>query len=423
MSTDFKLKKHIWLLPFAAFLIFSFILFCRYASLSSDDLYYVNDLKRYSLGSWCRDFYLNWGGRVPLLLLDVIFLNLPFFVWKLFMACIYTLIPFYIFRIAALFVTDKKQKKQNQMQTAFILSLASVIMTFLLPYTLVEYSSLSETSSFNYPFPCAMFLIGIYPFAAAVNGTQTRKSELAAAYIGTFFCCYFEQNAAVYLVLSGIVLLWAVVSARPCKHTLIPLFLWGLLNSVIMFAAPGNQERMQSEVMLWNPSFDMLGMPDKILLGFIHFMSYTYRHGFYLFLTAAICLIVLSWRKGIFCRISAFFLLLTSLVVYSFSGRIDDTLFTDIYDYRKLAALSLMLFWMLMLIWFTASMIPDLKTGLCCSLLTAGSIASGLIMGFSPSIFASTERVFFLSFILLILAVSILLGTTVRSLRIKNQIL
>jgi hypothetical protein len=103
-----------------------------------------------------------------------------------------------------------------------------------------------------------------------------------------------------------------------------------------------------------------------------------------------------------------------SPLVFFLSGKISDSLFTDIYNDKKLAAVFGMILWIILFIWFIASMVPDFKIGCSVALLTAGSVVSGTVIGLSPSIYASTERIFFLSFILLILSAVILSGTTLK---------
>jgi hypothetical protein len=283
-----------------------------------------------------------------------------------------------------------------------------------LPNTLLKYGLLSASGAFNYPFPCAMFLIGILPFVLAITDNEISLFYMISGYIGIFFCCYSEQNAAVFLILAtgSVVYIW--YRKRIYLKKLLPLLLWGYFHSAIMFSAPGNHKRMLSETMLWNSSFDMIHFDDKLLLGFIHYMSYTYRNGFYLFVIMLICLAYLIWYKGTFYRVMISIHIAISPLVFFLSGKISDSLFTDIYNDKKLAAVFGMILWIILFIWFIASMVPDFKIGCSVALLTAGSVVSGTVIGLSPSIYASTERIFFLSFILLILSAVILSGTTLK---------
>jgi hypothetical protein len=69
-----------------------------------------------------------------------------------------------------------------------------------LPNTLLKYGLLSASGAFNYPFPCAMFLIGILPFVLAITDNEISLFYMISGYIGIFFllllraecCCLFN---------------------------------------------------------------------------------------------------------------------------------------------------------------------------------------------------------------------------------------
>ena len=275
-------------LPFILFSIYVLWIHHNVGLLDGDDKVYQNTFLNTTLLSWIKDFYLSWGGRVPLQLLDILFLNLPLFCWKLWNAALYILIPIYIYRIILLLYPKLAPEK------LFLVNFFICGLLMAIPADILNSSILWVTGSFNYLLPASMLLLALYPFAAALTGTKIHGYDRILAILGILLTCYAEQTAAVFICLSIYCLVYAYVSTRRFPVSECILFLFGAVNAIIQYAAPGNHVRSQAELLKWNQTFDMYSLFDKVLLGLIHFLKNVFVPGFFYFIIFLFLLAVIS---------------------------------------------------------------------------------------------------------------------------------
>lgn len=370
--------------------------------LYSDDVFYQPSLKNSSIFSWCRDFYRLWGGRVPLQLLDIIFLNLPLIVWKVCNSIVYTLVPFYISRISQLFREDMDERR------VFFLNLCICILLIFLPESVMRNSVIWITGSFNYLLPSSMLLIGIYPFLAVAIGRKASGIDIVVAWPGVFLAAYAEQTAAVFLCMAGFCCAYVFYRKKRILRTYILLFAFGIVNALIQYLAPGNAVRYEAEVLKWYPEFDMYNLFDKALLGLVHFLKAVFVPGYVFFWAILMLMGIVILKKGRLYQCCYLGLCVMTIVVKNISDYFTDEAIWQIYSKRVLFEIFLVLIWILVFAWLIFCFIKEQGGSVVAALFFLAAVASGMVMGMSPTVYVSGDRVFLLCYILLILLAALI---------------
>lgn len=182
-----QLKKILPYIPLFIFFLY-FLYLNRGVTLYGDDLIFCHDLDNRSLVQWCKEFYTNWGGRVPLLLLTVLFLYHSVKYWIIFNTCIMTLFVFYTIHICKLFL------KKYSLKSLILTYIICFSLFILMPSNTFSEGALWITGSFNYLLPGTMLIVALYPFLALINNKSVKKWEYILSYIGAFLCSYSEQT-------------------------------------------------------------------------------------------------------------------------------------------------------------------------------------------------------------------------------------
>ena len=400
------MKKIKLLIPYLP-LIIGFIYFIYLNSnttLMGDDLVYNHNLDNVSILQWCINFYNGWGGRVPLQLLDILFLYHSLKYWVIFNSIIMFLFCLYSLKISNVFFNEKS--KSNFM----ILSILSVFLFSFLPQTILHDGAIWVTGSFNYLLPSTMLIVSLYPFVALSKNMRLNKIDYILSVIGIFLCCYAEQTAAIFVCMSTILMILIYVKNKSMNKVLIGFYTFGLLNACIMFAAPGNSERAKSELICWYQTFPVYNLLDKIVLGIVHTVKIILHDGIMYFFVVILSLGLLMNKKSKLDLCAYAFLCLLTLFAYSISGILADEAVWQVYSMKILLTIALLLFWIL---YFSFFLFYVLKSDIIFStfvmFLFLAIFASGIVIGFSPTIYASGLRVFFVSYILLIIVCVLLI--------------
>ena len=197
---------------------------------------------------------------------------------------------------------------------------------------------------------------------------------------------------------------------------LLPTFIIGTLNLIYVLTARGNEIRYNQELTNWFPDFEKLSIPKKIELGY----SSTLRHLFFdkqstillfLFLLFVFTLSSQIYRKkfsfiGIFGLLPLPISLLFSFNEYLQNGRVLEVL-NNFNQYGTTINLldpktwipDILLTILLMSILVAIIYLLDYQvTSYVPLLFICAAIVSRLIMGFSPTIWASATRTYLFTF-------------------------
>ena len=219
-----------------------------------------------------------------------------------------------------------------------------------------------------------------------------------------FLCCYAEQTAAVFICMALICLLIQFIQKKCVSKRLVALLLFGFINCIVMFMAPGNQVRYDAELICWYQTFDTYNMFDKIVVGLIHTMKVLMQNGFIYFAVLLLFMGLMAYRKNKELMLSYLFLCFITFVSYHLVYNLTDEVVWQIYSIRTLLTIGMIWFWIVYSSWFLFYLLKnDINLAIISSLLWLATFCAGIVMGMSPTIYASGLRVFFVCYILLIL--------------------
>lgn len=392
-----KMNKLFPYVPLMFGILYFYYISCS-AVLYVDDLVYIHNLDGRSIFQWCKEFYCNWGGRVPLQLLDIMFLYHSIKLWRFFNTVIMTVYTVYTVKIAKLFNKDITDK------SLFLLTTFQIILFIFMPQPTFNDGAIWITGSFNYLLPCAMLVMSLYPFIANIKEVKISKLGYILSYLSVFLCCYAEQTAAVFICMALICLLIQFIQKKCVSKELVALLIFGFINCVVMFMAPGNQVRYDAELICWYQTFDTYNMFDKIVVGLIHTMKVLMQNGFIYIAFLLLFMGLMAYRKDKELMLSYLFLCFITFVNYHLVYNLTDEVVWQIYSVRTLLTIGMICFWILYSSWFLFYLLKmDMNLAIVSSLLWLATFCAGIVMGMSPTIYASGLRVFFVCYVLLIL--------------------
>lgn len=392
-----KMNKLFPYVPLLFGILYFYYISCS-AVLYGDDLVYIHNLDGKSVFQWCKEFYCNWGGRVPLQLLDIMFLYHSVKLWRFFNTVIMTVYTVYTVKIAKLFNKDLTDK------SLFLLTTFQMILFVFMPQPTFNDGAIWITGSFNYLLPCAMLVMSLYPFIANIKEVKISKLGYILSYLSVFLCCYAEQTAAVFICMALICLLIQFIQKKCVSKGLVALLLFGFINCIVMFMAPGNQVRYDAELICWYQTFDTYNMFDKIVVGLIHTMKVLMQNGFIYIAILLLFMGLMAYRKDKELMFSYLFLCFITFVNYHLVYNLTDEVVWQIYSVRILLTIGMICFWILYFSWFLFYLLKDdMNLAIVSSLLWLATFCAGIVMGMSPTIYASGLRVFFVCYVLLIL--------------------
>ena len=454
-----------WALVFAAaFLILGFVGYS-----DGDDAYFYEYTHKMGFLEYLGWRYETWVGRLAgeAMVYIAFHLGLPF--WRLVNALMLTLLPLGILSLAGKTARvpegtfrDWKRRQQAcigpngvRKKTGLFAAIAVVSGYFMMDVQTVGYAAVWVNGSifYTWSFTCGIWALTTfaeYVFAkrAAAEGSGGRlgiRMEgvslwrfLYAVPCAVIASMSIEQMAAVLLVFELLGVIYGIFKWRSVHPLLLVQTAVTLLSFAVLFAAPGNDVRVAAEIVNWMPQYETMRFGEHLFLT-LHWMISSFANENKLFLCAI-------WIAGIFLllqkekrsRTDCWMIagagvftaaaLLPNVGITAFSNLgmqyIDITQrVTEVPVLSRFTAMQLAA-----LIWWCAALIYTFfflwrASGCQITLLLAylAGIASEALMFFSPTMYASGARVYYLTD-LLYLFVILCLAFGLREERRRNVI-
>lgn len=234
-----------------------------------------------------------------------------------------------------------------------------------------------------------------------------------------------EVMAALYL---GMLVLFTVIMAVSGRlnlrivMVLLLQYVICLFNIILAFMCPGNWIRNIQNIYFWFPDYNSLTFIDKAVLGFNTTASFLIDSNilwFILVLSIFILTLVTDHQKRHMVVLSAIpvaaTLIRTALSplvdayapdlaalldTYRGDGRVDPTNYTTFASYLPFLYYALIV---LIVLYCIINLIPDLTEGIILAYTLLLGLATRIMLGFSPSVYASAGRTFLLCDMIIIL--------------------
>lgn len=364
----------------------------------ADDAYYVTVLDHQSLWQFSVNRYHQWSGRTLLEAIMVSTIRYPLF-WKV-------AVPLCFFALCCQLWALTLRHRLSFAKGGVIVLFVMMMMSG----QVAAWGAWWISGFYNYLLPV---FLGIYALGTALSDHRKGWPSRLAGAIAAVVACQQEQ-VAIALLSSLLVLAAYRLALRVSCRQAVVLFLLGGVSAYCLFQAPGNELRYHAE-MSWLPSFSEMGLWEKLLLGLDRVNAHLFDTSNRLFLmvvvltVVAVCLENRSWLlKPLALAILGLFVFSVLLHQIGLGGVTDKLGTTDAigpgswYDYDIFLSYTLTLLVYAAL--FGCAIYLAASGGQC--LVYAGilalSVALSMAVAFSPTVYGSGPRVFFVSDVLMV---------------------
>lgn len=223
-----------------------------------DDLFFYESSLKYSIKDFLIHRYNNWSGRVIPDFLALLFNNQLKNIWTIVNSIMMTLLGILFYQYFLIL-----NPKINQLKRKIIAP--SVCLSFLfINRSIISPSFIWLTGSINYLWPIVLFLIIFYPYFFYIINKYYPKNGyyfILLSFIGGILT---EQISVMFILLLSLFLIYFFFTQKKIPYQFLISSLLIFLGSILLFFAPGNQIRYQSEVVNNFPSFNSLSILNHI---------------------------------------------------------------------------------------------------------------------------------------------------------------
>lgn len=338
-----------------------------------DDTNVRNLVNELGLTHWLiHNRYLNWSSRLFSDLIGGIFLTQNTIYWAIVNSLMLLLLTYSILKIT--------KNKFNLINSVLVFVLLSMMKQIIF-YEAFDWI----TGSFNYLWVAAL---GLYSFLFVMKAYNNEKMSLfqKVVYLLALICaCYGVEQILFCLVAFSFIYL---IASRFNKQILL-YFVISCVNFAVILVAPGNAKRIAIETKTFYPDFEQVSFLSKLKLGFHweleQFLSFMMP---YLILVSFLVCLIIVLRK------SHFIISTLSCLVFILSVVIIAV------DHHKESLLCLLLLALLIQLLYVFKSRWWQVGSLYCSILVAP-----VPLYFSPTIYGSGLRTYFVSIVLVMILI------------------
>ena len=428
---DKKIVYVFWIL-----LAFVFFLILRNVQMSDgDDTYFYHYSTTMGFFEYLSWRYQTWVGRMAAEAIVYITFNLGLGFWRVADAVMMVLLPIGILRLGCKTAgytgytalpneyqegvgADIEQHNLREItgwcniwkSIRYPVLLASGYL--LMSVMTLGYSAVWVNGSIFYTWTFTAGVWAMMPLADLVfdTGTFSNRQMIFAIPCSIIAAMSIEQMGAVLLAFEGLVILSILLQKKR-----IPAVIWiqtaiTLAAFVILFMAPGNEMRVASEITTWMPGYKELSVGNHLFMTIQWMLSSFANEGkaFFIAIWVAGFLLLVKSKKAKVYQILAVVFSVVALLPYIgisfFSemgiGYIDiEQCLMELPTWQTMTIQNrIAFFWWIAAVLFTLVLLWKV-TGhsVFISMVFLGGIASEAVLHFSPTIYASGARVYYLT--------------------------
>lgn len=417
--------------PFATFFVAMLLIMAQVRLREGDDNVFSATLAHFrNIIEFSRGFYHIWSGRILAGSVLAVFLSHRLLFWRIANSLILLLLAVSVYALCM----PRRPGILPLKKQAFGAGVCCLIL--LQPVVVFSSGAAWVTGSTFYVWPVAFGLFSLLSFRHLLLEERDPAWCFFFYIPAGVFGANIEQMAAVLVCLEFCILLFHVIRRR--RLAVLPVIQWVSTTAMaaVTLLAPGNMVRKTAETVLWYPSFDMYSRLDKLFLGVSLTLGNLFGSAQALMLVAALLVFALQWNKGrVRLAVSALpvlYLLLRVLPIrtlterafagpFDFQDVVDKVLFDfsrvspanayAIKDYLPFFAGCVVC---LLMVWLIFDVFASKRVGALAALCMLAALLSSTVIGFSPTLYASGNRVFFVTDALLCVVCAFLLAERLR---------
>lgn len=410
-----------------------FLLFNMYMpTIRADDLAYASRLDKFGYLGASIEHYKTWSSRI-IVELFLMFFSKHFVLWKILNSTIMlgtvVLLCKYVF------------EKTNVKNLLLVCSI----------YCLIPLTVMGETgwraTTLNYQWPVAFSLLAFYPFFQLLRGGEITRKIYWISIPLLIFSTNQEQVNACFFVLTSIVSLYLIANKR-YNYKLSVFSLISLAELIFSLTTPGNALRATHEINKWFPEYKDFNFLNKLDLGISSFGKPFFLDTNILFLLLFFLVFLLTYRKcqNYYVRILTALPFFLNLIIYfgntmgqSFtyvhgnkramiwSSSNLNNLFTEggtklslFYPGTWIATLAVLGLLLCLIVGIYLSF-DNKRTATFLVILMLMGFCSRLIMGFSPTVWASGMRTYYILYVVITILVLMGVKELTKSMSVQKK--
>lgn len=396
----------IYYLPFILFFIVSLLIMFKVEVHSGDDLIFTEAFRNYGGAfNWVKSYINIWSGRVIPHFILIVLLNKNLIIWKILNSIVLTMLSISIFSLI-----DNRNIKSSDTNKVILGSIICGCI-LLLPASVFTSGITWITGSVTYLWSTTFAIIAIIPFKRLLTGEKIGKVCVILSIMSSLYASNVEQPAAVMTAFSALILVYAIIK----KNENIKIYHFFMIIIMIVFTlislgVPGNSVRFDAELLLWYPNFNMLSIIDKLFMGISNTLNHIFNRISILMLILTLLLMIITMKKfdekivQVTSSIPFLYQLLKLCSVeFLFNYSKGDKLINEgIVEY---IGNIFGIFVLIIIVYLLFLIFDTFEESITPILLFMASICSSLSISISPTIFASGNRVFFVTDILILICI------------------
>ncbi len=379
-----------------------------------DSAFFIEKMQEISIQDFISMRYQTWTSRVILETLICLILPQNGIIWAIINAFMMTILAYSIIK---LFIKEDDK------------SLIWTAMCLLLIYPLNKIATCDwGAGTINYTWPLAMLLFSFIPIVQIFRREKIAKYKYVMYSLALIFACNQEQSCVIaggaYFIFTFLLILRDKKKVHP--FLLVQCFLV-VVSLLVIVTCPGNYARKTEEITTYYMNFETLGLLDKISLGLTSTVNHLLVNTnivFFVFSLISAVYIIKKYKNGLY-RAIAFIPLVACLIfgllkdvvcrVYPYFAIFCETLNAEQVMLTPENYLDFINFIPLLLAFVVLGSVAlnillifkNLQNNVAIVVYVLG-LMSRVALGFSPTVFASTDRTF-LFFEISLVIVSILI--------------
>jgi len=398
-----RLRQSPWL-PFVLFALgaFLFFLLCTRLFVKTDDGHFFGlvNTPGFELLPWLEQRYITNSGRSLNEAVMMTFLRAPLWLWQLCSAACLSIIAWFLCKISG--------------KHAF----ASALPLLILP-TCLAVSVLWFAGSFTFLWPMAMLIICMIPCTFRLLNISFQPWLHVVSFLAAPLAASSEQPAAATIAMLVILNIFLALQKKWRVGFVLPI-IPAVLNAYFLFTSPGAAQRSLAEARGSFPAFLDMALPGQFLAGLSNYLAYA------LFLSIPVMtvfLLLLYHHLNIHKRfVKVHAIAWGTLALGGNAAAIllrrqnPNMLFMNMFAHGQICWLGVVLLgiavlFLLSIILLLCVLIKQKRVlGLSVGLCFAAAVGCGVAPGFSGSLYASGQRVFFFSEVFFLIAAALLFG-------------
>ena len=404
-----------------------------------DDSWFAMVSADYTLGGFLLYRYQLWTSRLLIEGALVLLASHSFWIWRLLDSLVMLLGIYAMTELCGL------KKNRKSLGLLFFLCL-------LIPMEILRSAGWIATS-LNYLWPCCLGMYGLLPIKRFWEEKTFRTWEYVTFTAAIIFSANMEQTVALLLGFYGLFVVayiyrkkWIQKESKIALPGYAVVILVLLIASIVfVMTCPGNANRSLEETMTWFPQYPDYGLGDKLAIGYLSTMSYYVAglHSQMILLAFATVLMMALWEQKK--KVGGIIAGMTCTALFLLGPVVRETFLIQIFgNYRGyyellgneylskhdlcphtsgLVFLEGFLFAVLLavLVWELYCLYGKTGKMAICGIALLAGLLSRLMVGFSPTVYASGYRTtMFLTVILIMISARIIADMQERKYKIGS---